>query len=188
MFLSLILFACSSTKSIERKIENFYIESAEKILKENGLTGEVKMILERELDEYSDGIYSGSYNLLVTSTDFESLTDEQKLSFIDELGEIRFDDYKCVLVVYEDVKSNGNTYSSYGHNGRLWKDNTQIFPPISDSYYPSSSSSSSSSSSTCDTLWDNLDAALLLSGGETTDLTVYYTKALMDNDCFDIDD
>ena len=50
---------------------------------------------------------------------------------------------------------------------------------------PSTSSPSSSSSSECDTLNNNLDMALLLSGGETTDLTILYTKALMDKGCFD---
>lgn len=49
----------------------------------------------------------------------------------------------------------------------------------------STSLSTSSSTEVCKQLKDNLDLALLLSGGESTDLTRYYRQALIDNGCND---
>lgn len=185
MFISLVLFACSSYNPIDKEtlkeIEDFYIESVEKILTENRLTGEIEMKLSGEMEEVSTDRYHGNYMLRVTSNEFASLTSEQKLSFIDELDGIRYDNWKVTVDVSEEIISNGSTYEAR-YNGELYRDNTKIFPWKTEFY---SSSPSSSSSSTCDTLRNNLDEALLLSGGETTDLTVYYTQALMDNDCFD---
>ena len=57
------------------------------------------------------------------------------------------------------------------------------FNKIDQSSVPFSIPSSSSSSSQCQTLRDNLDLALLLSGGEETDLTRLYRNALRDENC-----
>ena len=139
-----------------------------------------------EIKEDSYGAYygSGSFTLRVTSDDFDSWLSQDKILFLNELDEIRFSKYG--LHVKEEVESNGGIYKLGEDKRVLYRDSFQMYPIPSS--FNSPFSSSSTSSSTCDILWINLDDALLLSGGETTDLTVYYTKALMDNDCFDLDD
>ncbi len=105
-----------------------------------------------------------------------------------ELGHIRLTE---AHITNDGLKfSIGNYNLVYNNNYRSLLDpNDNQFTKISNSSeLPVSSLSpsiSSSSSSQCQTLRDNLDLALLLSGGEETDLTRYYRNALRDENCGD---
>lgn len=166
-----LLSSCGSSE--HSRYESAYIEAAKKVLADFGLTGDAKMEYDSEYEGYK------VFNLIVESDDYELLPQGQQIAFLSELDEIWVAD--ADLLVLDYVISQGNKYNYYDSDNSFYKNGEQINSPSPST----SSSSSSSSSSTCDTLWSNLDAALLLSGGETTDLTVYYTQALMDNDCFD---
>ena len=188
------LVACNNEYS---QYEKMYEEEARKVIKDLGFTGRADMKLETESDighltlkikdifsvvEWDYDIYTLLYDLYSINVS----TGEHKfyINVVAYSGDDKFtfDPDTETVVINDDVR--------YLIHPRGWNESKESdsLPTFYYSEPETSPSNSSSNNSTCDTLFDNYDYAKLLSGGEITDLTTYYMNALMENDCFDIDD
>jgi len=187
IILSQLLVACNNEYS---QYEKLYEEAAKKVIKDLGFTGRADMKLEPGSDlghltlKIND-IFSAvewDYEIYTLLFDLYSInvnTGEHKFT-IDVV--VYSDDYKFtfdpdaeIVIMNDDVN-------------RVIEPQEQDENGESNYDYYLQPETSPSNSSTCDTLWNNYDYARLISGGEVTDLTTYYMSALMENNCFDIDD
>jgi len=190
IFISVFLLgACSPVNQFSSPVNQFtrfFQESTEKIVSDAGISGEITISNSRiQKYEYFSMI---DYDITITSDSSELLSISELKSLLGKIDQLKIDSGNVHgYVVGPSIIINGDEYTYYESDGSetLYK-NGEEYPkpePIIDN--SSSPSSGSSSGSTCDTLWNNLNLAILLSGGESTDLTETYYQALSDNGCFD---
>jgi len=115
--------ACKSAPVEE--YEEMYKEEAEKILKDSGVSGEVKMnlIYQEVVKSKTNSIYI----LDVETTNFTSLTHGQKLSVLYRLNHIDIELKNAYFVVLPNIYNDGfHYYAIYGEG--LYQNGYRIYP------------------------------------------------------------
>jgi hypothetical protein len=96
-----------------------YIDRGKIILEENQLDGEIRMVYGKRYSDYD------VYNMIVSSDEFASITDKEKVVVLNKLDNIYVPDTK--ILVMEEVNSQGHTFS-LNYDGVLERDGEE-FPP-----------------------------------------------------------